>query len=52
MFEDEKIAEERYWKRRAQYNGIDTGMYSGNELLEFGESRIFDKVGIFLPVNF
>lgn len=53
MFKDEDIAEARYWERRKKYTGIETGIYSGGEFLEFSECCLFDKkVGIVLPVVF
>lgn len=53
MYKDEEIAEERYWARRRKFTGIETGIYSGMEFLEFCETKLFqDKVGVVLPVSF
>lgn len=53
MYKDEEIAEARYWERRKKYTGIETGIYSGEEFLEFSECYLFDKkVGIVLPITF
>lgn len=53
MYKDEEIAEERYWARRKKFTGINTGIYSGKEFLEFCETKLFqDKVGVVLPISF
>ncbi len=52
MLKDEEIVEKRYWERRRKYTGIDTGIYSEDEFLEFSEARIFDKAGVLLPAVF
>lgn len=53
MYKDEEIAEARLQAKRKKYTGIDTGIYSDGELLEFCEMKLFqNKVGIVLPVTF
>lgn len=53
MYKDEEIAEERYWARRKKFVGIETGIYSGKDFIEFCEKRLFeDKVGVVLPISF
>lgn len=53
MFKDEEIIEQRYWERRKVFTGIDTGIYSGEELLKFCEVLLFENsVGVVLPTTF
>lgn len=52
MYKDKEIAENRYRERRKKYTNVDTGIYDGDEFLEFTEVRIFGKMGVVLPVLF
>lgn len=53
VYEDEQVIKERHQEIRKKYTGIETGIYSGEEFLEFCETRLFqEKVGVVLPVTF
>ena len=41
MLKDEEIAEQKYQERRKRYSGIETGIYSGDEFIEFSETCLF-----------
>lgn len=52
MHKDEELAQERYWARRKKFTSVETGIYAGEEWIEFKETRIFQTVGVILPVTF
>lgn len=53
VFKDEQLIKERHQEHRKKYTGIETGIYSGEEFLEFEETRLFqERVGVVLPVKF
>jgi hypothetical protein len=52
MLKDEEIAEQKYQERRKRYSGIETGIYSGDEFIEFLETCLFEQVNIMLPASF
>ena len=52
MLKDEEIAEQKYQERRKRYSGIETGIYSGDEFIEFSETCLFEQVNIMLPASF
>lgn len=52
-FEDEKIIAQRKAEQKKQYNSIETGIYVGDELVRFAESRMFEEqMAVMLPDQF
>lgn len=52
MYQDEEIAKRRYWENRKKYTNVDTGIYTGDEYVEFAETRIYGNIGVILPLSY
>ncbi len=52
-FYDEELINARIEAKKAKYDSLETGMYAGEELLEFNKIWLFDsKFSIYIPVSF
>lgn len=51
-FLDYKIVEQKRKEKKKKYVNVITGMYAGEELINFGEETIFNDICLYIPSRF